>query len=87
MPPRQAGAMAAASCQFGFYLGRFVVVVDEDMTRRTCSTCSGRCCTRCDPAEDIDIIARWGAGPGPAHSRGRPGTRAPVIEPAGPSRC
>src|SRR5260370_21931859 len=53
-------AMAAASCQSGSYLGRFVVVVDDDIDPTNLFDVLWAMCTRCDPAEDIDIIRnRW----------------------------
>ena len=55
--------MAAASCQSGSYLGRFVVVVDEDIDPTNLFEVLWAMCTRCDPAEDIDIIRRMWSGP------------------------
>jgi UbiD family decarboxylase len=57
------GAMAAASCQSGSYLGRFVVVVDEDIDPTDLFEVLWAMCTRCDPAEDIDIIRKMWSGP------------------------
>lgn len=59
---RQAGMMAA-SCQSGSYLGRFVVVVDEDIDPSDTFAVMWAMCTRCDPAEDIDFIRRAWSGP------------------------
>jgi len=59
---RQAG-MLAASCQSGSYLGRFVVVVDEDVDPTDVSDVMWAMCTRCDPARDIDFIRRAWSGP------------------------
>jgi UbiD family decarboxylase len=59
---RQA-AMAAASCQSGSYLGRFVVVVDDDIDPTNLFEVLWAMCTRCDPAEDIDIIRKMWSGP------------------------
>jgi len=59
---KQAG-MAAASCQSGAYLGRFVVVVDEDIDPTDMFDVMWAMCTRCDPAEDIDIIRKMWSGP------------------------
>ena len=56
-------AMAAASCQSGSYLGRFVVVVDEDVDPTNLFEVLWAMCTRCDPAEDIDIIRKMWSGP------------------------
>jgi UbiD family decarboxylase len=49
-------AMLAANCQSGNYLGRFVVVVDEDVDCTDMFDVLWAMCTRCDPKEDIDFI-------------------------------
>jgi len=59
---RQAGHLAAA-CQSGSYLGRFVVVVDEDIDPSNLDQVLWAMCTRCDPVEDIDFIKRAWSGP------------------------
>ena len=59
---RQAG-MLAASCQSGSYLGRFVIVVDDDIDPTNLWEVMWAMCTRCDPAEDIDFIRRAWSGP------------------------
>ena len=59
---KQAG-MAAASCQSGSYLGRLVVVVDDDIDPTDLFDVMWSVCTRCDPAEDIDIIRKMWSGP------------------------
>ena len=59
---KQAG-MLAASCQSGSYLGRFVVVVDDDVDPANLNEVIWAMCTRCDPAEDIDFIRRHWSGP------------------------
>jgi UbiD family decarboxylase len=59
---RQAG-MLAASCQSGAYLGRFVVVVDEDVDPTDMFDVMWAMCTRCDPAADIDFVRRAWSGP------------------------
>jgi 4-hydroxy-3-polyprenylbenzoate decarboxylase len=59
---RQA-AVLAASCQSGAYLGRFVVVVDDDIDPASLEQVIWAMCTRCDPAEDIDFIRRAWSGP------------------------
>ena len=56
-------AMLAASCQSGSYLGRFVVVVDDDVDPANLDEVIWAMCTRCDPAEDIDFIRRHWSGP------------------------
>jgi UbiD family decarboxylase len=59
---RQAGLLAA-SCQSGSYLGRFVVVVDEDVDPTNTFDVLWAMCTRCDPAEDIEFFRRAWSGP------------------------
>jgi UbiD family decarboxylase len=59
---KQAG-MLAASCQSGSYLGRFIVVVDEDIDPTDMFDVMWAMCTRCDPAQDIDIVRRMWSGP------------------------
>lgn len=59
---RQAG-MLAASCQSGSYLGRFVVVVDDDIDPTNLFEVVWAMCTRCDPSEDIDFIRKAWSGP------------------------
>jgi UbiD family decarboxylase len=56
-------AMAAASCQSGAYLGRFVVVVEEDIDPTNLFEVLWAMCTRCDPAEDIEIVRKMWSGP------------------------
>src|SRR6266699_2221622 len=56
-------ALAAASCQSGSYLGRFVVAVDDDIDPTDLFEVLWAMCTRCDPAEDIDIIRKMWSGP------------------------
>ena len=59
---RQAGMMAA-SCQSGSYLGRFVMVVDDDVDPTDLFDVMWAMCTRCDPAQDIELIRRAWSGP------------------------
>jgi len=59
---RQAGFLAA-SCQSGSYLGRFVVVVDEDVDPSDLFDVMWAICTRCDPATDIEFFRRAWSGP------------------------
>ncbi len=56
-------ALAAASCQSGSYLGRFIVAVDDDIDPTNLFDVLWAMCTRCDPAEDIDIIRKMWSGP------------------------
>jgi UbiD family decarboxylase len=53
----------AASCQSASYLGRFVVVVDEDVDPTNTFDVIWAISTRCDPAEDIEFIRRAWSGP------------------------
>ena len=59
---RQAG-MLASTCQSGAYLGRFTVVVDDDVDPTDIFDVLWAMCTRCDPAEDIDFIRRMWSSP------------------------
>jgi 4-hydroxy-3-polyprenylbenzoate decarboxylase len=59
---KQAG-MLAANCQSGSYLGRFVVVVDDDVDPTDSFDVLWAMCTRCDPVEDIDFIRKVWSGP------------------------
>jgi 4-hydroxy-3-polyprenylbenzoate decarboxylase len=59
---RQAGLLAAG-CQSASYLGRFVVVVDEDVDPTDLFEVMWAICTRCDPAGDIEFIRRAWSGP------------------------
>jgi len=59
---RQAGFLAA-SCQSGSYLGRFVVVVDDDIDPTNLFEVVWAMCTRCEPTEDIDFIRKAWSGP------------------------
>ena len=52
-----AGALAAN------YLGRFVIVVDEDIDPTNIHDVTWAMATRCDPVEDIDIIRKAWSGP------------------------
>jgi 4-hydroxy-3-polyprenylbenzoate decarboxylase len=56
-------ALLAASCQSGSYLGRFVVVVDDDVDPTNLHEVIWAMSTRCDPVEDIDFIRRHWSGP------------------------
>ena len=55
-------AMLAANCHAGNYLGRFVIVVDEDIDPTNMFDVVWAMATRCDPSEDIDIIRRAWSG-------------------------
>ena len=58
---KQAGLLAAG-CHAGNYLGRFVVVVDEDIDPTNTFDLIWAIASRCDPDEDIDIIRKTWSG-------------------------
>jgi len=77
---RQAGHLAAA-CQSGSYLGRFVVVVDDDIDPSNLDQVLWAMCTRCDPVEDIDFIKRAWSGPlDPRLPKGRTASSRAIID-------
>jgi UbiD family decarboxylase len=59
---KQAG-MLAANCQSAAYLGRFVVVVDDDVDPTDLFDVVWAMCTRTDPVADIDFIRKAWATP------------------------
>ncbi len=59
---KQAG-MLAAYCQAGAYLGRYVVVVDEDIDPTNTYDVLWAMCTRSNPENDIEIIRNSWSGP------------------------
>ena len=59
---RQVGH-AAATVHTGAYLGRYVVVVDDDIDVMDLEQVLWAMCTRSEPAESIDIIPRAWSGP------------------------
>ena len=59
---RQAGHLAA-TVHAGAYLGRYVVVVDDDIDVMDLEEVLWAMCTRSDPAESIDLIHRAWSGP------------------------
>jgi len=59
---RQVGH-AAASVHAGAYLGRYVIVVDDDIDVMELEQVLWAMCTRSEPAESIDIIPRMWSGP------------------------
>src|SRR5438067_918610 len=59
---RQVGH-AAASVHTGAYLGRYTVVVDDDIDVMDLEQVLWAMCTRSEPAESIDIIPRAWSGP------------------------
>jgi 4-hydroxy-3-polyprenylbenzoate decarboxylase len=59
---KQAAAVAT-QCHAGAYLGRFTVVVDDDIDVMNLEEVMWAICTRCDPERDIDILRRCWSGP------------------------
>ena len=59
---KQAAAVALQA-QAGAYLGRYVVVVDEDIDVSDLNQVVWAMCTRSEPAESIDILRRCWSGP------------------------
>jgi UbiD family decarboxylase len=58
---RQTG-LVAAGCRPGAQLGRYVIVVDDDIDPTNLSDVMWAVATRSDPATDIDIVRRaWGS--------------------------
>ena len=56
-------AQLAAFCQSGSYMGRFVVVVDDDIDPTNMFDVMWAISTRCDPLEDIEIVKNARSGP------------------------
>jgi len=56
-------AVVASQCHAAAYLGRFTVVVDEDIDVMNLEEVMWAICTRCDPEKDIDILRRCWSGP------------------------
>jgi 4-hydroxy-3-polyprenylbenzoate decarboxylase len=59
---KQAALMASQN-HTGAYLGRFVIVVDDDIDVANIDDVLWALCTRCDPADSIDILRRAWSGP------------------------
>lgn len=59
---RQA-ALIASFCRAGAYLGRYVIVVDDDIDVADLNDVMWAVCTRSDPASSIEIIRRCWSGP------------------------
>lgn len=59
---KQAGVLSLQA-QGGAYMGRFAIVVDEDIDPFDLEEVLWAMCTRCDPAEGIDIMRRCWSGP------------------------
>ena len=56
-------ALMAAQCHAGAYLGRYVVVVDDDVDITNLDEVVWAMCTRSNPEESIDVIRRTWSGP------------------------
>ena len=56
-------ALIASACHAGAYLGRYVIVVDDDIDITNLEEVMWAVCTRSDPEKDIDIIRRCWSGP------------------------
>jgi 4-hydroxy-3-polyprenylbenzoate decarboxylase len=59
---KQAGAVAC-QCRAGAYLGRYTIVVDEDVDPTDLYDVVWAVCTRSDPERSIDILRRCWSGP------------------------
>jgi 4-hydroxy-3-polyprenylbenzoate decarboxylase len=76
---RQAGHVAS-QCRTGAYLGRIVVVVDDDIDVSDLDEVIWAVCTRSDPERSFDIIRRAWSGPlDPAVEPGLKGFNSRVI--------
>jgi 4-hydroxy-3-polyprenylbenzoate decarboxylase len=59
---RQAG-LVAANCHANAYLGRFTIVVDDDVEIANLHDVIWALSTRCDPASSCEVISRCWSGP------------------------
>ncbi|NIO70903.1 MAG: UbiD family decarboxylase [Anaerolineae bacterium] len=76
---RQAGHVAAM-CRVGAYLGRIVIVVDDDVDVSDLDDVMWAVCTRSDPERSLDIIHRAWSGPlDPAIPSGEKGFNSRLI--------
>jgi UbiD family decarboxylase len=76
---RQAGAIAS-QCHAAAYLGRFTVVVDDDIDPTDMKDVWWAMTTRCDPADDIEILRRCWSGPlDPIIQKGKKGFNSRAI--------
>lgn len=76
---RQAGHLAA-SVRAGGYLGRYVIVVDEDIDPTNLEEVVWALCTRSDPERSIDLMKRAWSGPlDPAIRPGQKGFNSRAI--------
>lgn len=56
-------AVVAAQCHTGAYMGRYTVVVDDDIDVYDINDVIWAVCTRSDPEADIDLLRRCWSGP------------------------
>jgi UbiD family decarboxylase len=56
-------AMLASQCAAGAYLGRYVIIVDEDIDIYDFDNIVWALATRVDPAQDIEIVTDCWSGP------------------------
>jgi 4-hydroxy-3-polyprenylbenzoate decarboxylase len=76
---RQAGIIAA-QCHTSAYLGRYVVVVDDDIDVTDFHDVLWAICTRTDPQKDLEVIRRCWSGPlDPIIPRGEKGFSSRAI--------
>jgi UbiD family decarboxylase len=74
-------AMLAANVHAGNYLGRFVIVVDDDIDPTNLFDVVWAMSTRCDPSEDIDIIRRaWSGALDPRKRKGDNFTSRAIVD-------
>jgi 3-polyprenyl-4-hydroxybenzoate decarboxylase len=53
--------LLASQCHVGYWLGRYVIVVDDDIDPSNLTEVMWAIATRCDPGRDIEILQRmWG---------------------------
>lgn len=73
-------ALVASQCRQGAYLGRIVVVVDEDIDVTDLQEVVWAICTRSDPERDVEIIRRTTSGAlDPAIEPGKKGYNSRLI--------
>jgi 4-hydroxy-3-polyprenylbenzoate decarboxylase len=73
-------AMIASQCRSGAYLGRYVIVVDDDIDITSSEEVIWAVCTRSDPVRSIDILRRCWSGPlDPAIARDEVGFNSRAI--------
>jgi 4-hydroxy-3-polyprenylbenzoate decarboxylase len=76
---RQAG-LIAANCHANAYLGRFTVVVDDDVDITDINDVVWALSTRCDPETGLEVIRRCWSGPlDPIIPKGRKGFNSRAV--------